>query len=89
MAPVLGVFAFAYDGIFIGATWARDMRNLMLLSLLAFFAAWALLQPFGNAGLWIALLVFYVARGGLQALRYSALLKISFGENLTPATARP
>lgn len=88
-APVLGVFAFAYDGIFIGATWARDMRNLMLLSLLAFFAAWALLQPFGNAGLWTALLVFYVARGGLQALRYPALLKISFGENLTPATARP
>ena len=32
-APLLGVFAFAYDGIYIGATWARDMRNLMLLSL--------------------------------------------------------
>ncbi len=28
-----GVFAFAYDGIYIGATWARDMRNLMVLSL--------------------------------------------------------
>src|SRR5207249_5804691 len=35
-APLLGVFAFAYDGIYIGATWARDMRNLMLLSLLIF-----------------------------------------------------
>ena len=29
-APLLGVFAFAFDGIYIGATWARDMRNLMV-----------------------------------------------------------
>ena len=35
-APLLGVFAFAYDGVYIGATWARDMRNLMILSLLIF-----------------------------------------------------
>ncbi len=38
LAPLPGFFAFAYDGIFIGATWARDMRNLMLLSLLIFLA---------------------------------------------------
>jgi len=79
LAPVLGVFAFAYDGVFIGATWARDMRNLMVLSLLIFLAAWLALRPFGNAGLWGALLVLYAARGGLQALRYPALLKASFG----------
>jgi MATE family multidrug resistance protein len=78
LAPVLGVFAFAYDGVFIGATWARDMRNLMVVSLLIFFAAWLMLRPFGNAGLWGALLVLYAARGGLQALRYPALLKASF-----------
>jgi MATE family multidrug resistance protein len=78
LAPVLGVFAFAYDGIFIGATWARDMRNLMLLSLIIFLAAWLALRSFGNSGLWGALLVHYVARGGLQALRYPALLKASF-----------
>jgi MATE family multidrug resistance protein len=78
-APLLGVFAFAYDGIYIGATWARDMRNLMLLSLLIFLGAWFALRPFGNAGLWGAFLVHYAARGGLQALRYPALLKKSFG----------
>ena len=54
-APLLGVFAFAYDGIYIGATWARDMRNLMVLSLLIFLAAWLALRSFGNAGLWGAL----------------------------------
>jgi len=78
LAPVLGVFAFAYDGIFIGATWAREMRNLMVLSLLIFLVAWLALRSFGNAGLWGALLVHYAARGGLQALRYPALLNASF-----------
>jgi MATE family multidrug resistance protein len=78
LAPLLGVFAFAYDGIYIGATWAREMRNLMVLSLLIFLATWLLLRPFGNAGLWAALLVHYAARGGLQALRYPAMLRASF-----------
>ena len=78
-APLLGVFAFAFDGIYIGATWARDMRNLMLLSLLIFLGAWFSLRSFGNAGLWGAFLVHYAARGGLQALRYPALLRKSFG----------
>jgi MATE family multidrug resistance protein len=78
-APLLGVFAFAYDGIYIGATWARDMRNLMLLSLVIFLGAWFALRSFGNAGLWAAFLVHYAARGGLQALRYPALLRKSFG----------
>jgi multidrug resistance protein, MATE family len=54
------------------------MRNLMVLSLLIFLAAWLLLRPFGNAGLWGALLVHYAARGGLQALRYPAMLRASF-----------
>jgi MATE family multidrug resistance protein len=79
MAPILGVFAFAFDGIYIGSTWARDMRNLMLLSLLIFLTAWLALRSFGNAGLWGALLVHYAARGGLQALRYPALVRGSFG----------
>jgi MATE family multidrug resistance protein len=78
-APLLGVFAFAFDGIYIGATWARDMRNLMMASLLIFLTAWFALRSFGNAGLWGALLVHYAARGGLEALRYPALLKKSFG----------
>jgi MATE family multidrug resistance protein len=84
LAPVLGVFAFAYDGIYIGATWARDMRNLMVLSLLIFFGAWLALRSFGNTGLWGALLVNYAARGGLQALRYPALVRASFGAKPQP-----
>jgi multidrug resistance protein, MATE family len=78
LSPLLAVFAFGYDGIFIGATWARDMRNLMVLSLLLFLGAWLALRSFGNAGLWGALMVHYAARGGLQALRYPALVRASF-----------
>lgn len=90
-APLLGVFAFAYDGVYIGATWAREMRNLMVASLAIFLAAWFSLRSFGNAGLWGALLVHYAARGGLEALRYPALLKKSFGgaRPTSPASPRP
>jgi MATE family multidrug resistance protein len=77
-SPLLAVFAFAFDGVYIGATWARDMRNLMVLSLVIFLGAWLALRSFGNAGLWGALLVHYAARGGLEALRFPALLKASF-----------
>jgi MATE family multidrug resistance protein len=51
---------------------------LMVLSLLIFLATWFVLRPFGNAGLWAALLVHYAARGGLQASRYPAMLRASF-----------
>lgn len=78
LAPVCGVMAFCYDGIYVGATWARDMRNLMIAALAIYLAAWWLAQPLGNAGLWTAILVFFIARGILQALRYPALAKKPF-----------
>ena len=78
LAPVCGVMAFVFDGVYIGATWARDMRNLMLVTLVIYLGAWALTQPLGNTGLWIALLVFFIARGVLQAARYPALVKRPF-----------
>ncbi|WP_274630723.1 MATE family efflux transporter [Arvimicrobium flavum] len=59
-----GVLAFQMDGVFIGATWSRDMRNMMLLSLLAFVASLlALTHWFGNHGLWASLHVFLLVRG--------------------------
>jgi len=78
LASVIGVFAFAYDGIYVGATWTRDMRNLMIVSLGLYLAAWWLLRPFGNTGLWLAILIYFGARGALQALRYPALARVAF-----------
>jgi multidrug resistance protein, MATE family len=84
LAPACGVLAYCYDGIYIGAAWARDMRNLMLVAFAAYLAAWYLLTPFGNTGLWIALLIFLLSRGGLQALRYPEMLRASFRQQPLP-----
>ncbi len=62
-APLIGVWCFQLDGIFIGATRTADMRNAMLMSLAIFLVAWYLLRPFENHGLWAALYVHYAARG--------------------------
>lgn len=63
-APVVGVWAFQLDGIFIGATRTADMRNAMLASLAIFLVGWWLLTPWANHGLWAALHVHYLARIG-------------------------
>jgi len=74
-APLLGVWAFQLDGIFIGATRTADMRNAMLASLAIFLGAWWLLQPFGNSGLWGAFYVHYVARAVSLLYYYPALVR--------------
>ena len=74
LAPLLGVAAFQLDGIFIGATEVRDMRNMMLISTLVYFVSvWALVPVLGNHGLWISLLVSFAARAVTLGARYPAL----------------
>ncbi|WP_244577922.1 MATE family efflux transporter [Hoeflea halophila] len=64
LTAVAGVLAFEMDGVFIGATWSRDMRNMMLLSLALFILlSIGLTRIWGNQGLWISLNIFLVARG--------------------------
>ena len=64
LAPLLGVLAFQMDGIYIGATWSDTMRNMMLVSLAVYIAAYYALFPlFGNHGLWLALSIFLGLRG--------------------------
>ena len=74
-APLLGVWAFQLDGIFIGATRTVDMRKAMLTSLAIFLAAWWLLTPYGNHGLWAALYVHYLARIGTLSYCYPGLVR--------------
>jgi len=63
-SPLVSVWCFLYDGVYIGATRARDMRNIMLISALCvFLPAWYFLQPLGNDGLWLAFLLFMASRG--------------------------
>ena len=71
--PLIGCASWMFDGIFIGATRSRDMRNMMMLSFVLYFAAVYVLLPYGNHGLWAALMIFFGARGITLGLRYPAL----------------
>jgi MATE family, multidrug efflux pump len=73
-APLLGVWAFQLDGIFIGATRTADMRNAMLCALVIYLVAWWLLKPWGNHGLWAAFYVHYAARVGTLYYYYPGLV---------------
>ena len=64
---LLATPCYLYDGIFIGLTATRAMRQTMLLSLACYFAVYLLVgRHYGNWGLWGSLLLFMVARGLLQ-----------------------
>ncbi len=70
LTALTGALAFHMDGVFIGATWSSEMRNMMLVALAGYLASVAVLVPlFSNHGLWIALNVFLGLRGLLLLLR--------------------
>ncbi len=68
--PLLGFVSYIWDGIFIGLTASRAMRDTMFLSLLAFMVSYYFLSPYGNHGLWMAMLVYVGVRGILQTIWY-------------------
>jgi MATE family multidrug resistance protein len=60
--PLIAVWSYLLDGLFIGATRAREMRNGMLLTVVLVLPfGWAL-QGWGNHGLWITFLLFMLLR---------------------------
>ena len=63
--PLISIAAFNWDGIFIGATASRAMRNIsIIVSLLVFLPAYYLTHSvWGNHGLWFAFDLFMLARG--------------------------
>ena len=68
--------AFQLDGIFIGATRTREMRNASFVSVIAFMLAWWWLTPlFGNHGLWCAFVIYVCARALALAAYYPGLVR--------------
>lgn len=64
--PLAGVWCYLLDGMFIGATRGRDMRNSMLLAALGYALTLLTLLTLpwlGNHGLWLAITVFLALRG--------------------------
>ena len=73
-SPLVSVWGFQLDGIFIGATRTAAMRNAMALSLAVYLVAcWVLIPALDNHGLWLALLILMAARGITLAIAYPAL----------------
>lgn len=74
LVPLTGCAAFMLDGIFIGATRSKDMRNMMVVSFAVYVVALLILVPmFANHGLWAAMLIAFVVRGVTLGVRYPAL----------------
>ncbi len=69
--PLISVWSFLYDGVFVGAMRSKDMRNIMLFStFIVFIPSWWLLSSLGNHGLWLAFTLFMASRGVLMHWRW-------------------
>lgn len=67
LIPLAGFAAFLWDGIFIGATASKEMRNTMIISALVFFTSYYILTPlWGNNGLWFSFILYLLVRGVIQ-----------------------
>ena len=64
LIPIITFAAFIWDGVYIGATASKAIRNTMIIAtILVFFPAWHILTPrLENHGLWISFLCFMIAR---------------------------
>jgi MATE family multidrug resistance protein len=75
--PLVSVWAYTYDGIYLAATRTKIMRNSMIVSFLMFLAALYTLMPLlGNTGLWIAFMAFLGCRGLLLHLYFPRVLRM-------------
>ena len=77
--PLVAVWSFLLDGVYIGATRAQELRDSMLISLVGYLGlAIVLTARFGNHGLWCAMLAFMALRAITLALRLPAVERNSF-----------
>ena len=76
VAPLIAVWSFQLDGIYIGATKTVAMRNAMIISMAVFYVlVYILVPPLGNHGLWLAFLIFFAMRGITLGVWYPKIVK--------------
>ena len=77
IAPIFAVWSYLFDGLFVGATRSKEMRDCMLVSaLVIYLPTWYLLQGFENHGLWAALIALFIARGLTQSFYIPKILRL-------------
>jgi MATE family multidrug resistance protein len=80
LLPLVGVWPFLLDGVFVGATRGRDMRNSMFEMMVVYVPLTLLLwRTMGNHGLWLAVWAMMVLRALTLLLRWPALLRQADG----------
>lgn len=74
--PLISVWCYLYDGIFLGATRTREMRNAAILTTALYVTAlWTFVPQWGNHGLWLALIAMNALRGITLAAYYPRLAR--------------
>lgn len=68
--PLIAVWSYLLDGVFIGATAVREMRNSIFIAMAIYLPAWWLTQGLGNHGLWLAFTLFIAMRSGVLIYYY-------------------
>ena len=87
VSPLISVWCFLYDGVYVGMTRARAMRNIMVVSTFCvFLPLWFVSQPLGNHGLWFALMGFMASRGIGMHLGYRKAMRIAHGPDVSERT---
>jgi|TARA_B110000259_G_scaffold45735_1_gene53019 MATE family multidrug resistance protein len=76
IAPIVAIWSFQLDGIFIGTGYTREMRNAMIVSMLMYFGLLAILVPMlGNHGLFFSLTLFMILRALTLCYYYPSIVK--------------
>lgn len=76
LMPLVSVWAYTYDGVYLAATRTKVMRNTVIASFAVFLISlYTLLPLIGNAGLWIAVTSFLLIRGLLLHLLFPHVLR--------------
>ncbi len=74
--PPVASFCYQFDGIFVGATQTKEMRNAMLFTVIVYLAlSYKLTLMFGNNGIWFALFLFMILRSATLFFFFPKILK--------------
>ncbi len=77
-APLVAVWAFMLDGVFIGTTRTRELRNSMFVAAIVYLlAVWLSLEPLQNHGIWLSMTVFMASRAVLLAALYPRIERMA------------
>lgn len=68
--PLIAVWSYLLDGVFIGTTAVREMRNSIFIGLAVYLPTWWLSQGLGNHGLWLAFTLFMFTRSAVLIAYY-------------------